>query len=45
MLAEGLELKLLEKKKAIAPDSFMVPLPGLAIVLNPTQIPPNMSSP
>jgi hypothetical protein len=43
-LASGLELKLLELKKAISPDSFMVPLPGLTVVLNPVQLPPDMLS-
>ena len=41
-LANGLELKLLGEKKAIAPDSLMVPLPGLVVVLNPTRVPPDM---
>jgi hypothetical protein len=44
-LTDGLKVKLFEINKATAPDSFMIPLPGLAVVLNPTQIPPDISLP
>lgn len=42
-LANGLTFKLLELKKETPPDSFMVPLPGLVVVLNPTRMPSYMS--